>query len=372
MKNKLLIFHPTIAPYRIDFFNDLYKAFDTRVCLRYRNLRSQTFDYDNIASQFAFEPVYQKQSFRVGKRTFSGEFWKNIDDFNPDVVIVEEFSYGTLMVLLHRFLKRKKYKVISLCDDSYNMVAEDNDFSRAHRILRKLVVPHLDGLILVEPKVTEWYQTNYGKGFCFPIIKPEDKSRAEYERVLPLSRRVAEQNGLQGKHVFLFVGRLVALKNVETIIRAFSQLNQEENVFVVIGDGPELDKLQSLSHELNANVLFTGRLEGDNLNAWYNIANVFILASYQEAFGAVTNEALLAGCFALISSKAGSACLVEEGVNGYTFLPMDVNDLAMKMKLLEDRKKPIKESLLKSNRMLVSYNTAIKSLIKKINELVVS
>ena len=48
MKKRLLIFHPTIAPYRIDFFNDLYRAFDTRVCLQYWNLRDQTFDYEKI------------------------------------------------------------------------------------------------------------------------------------------------------------------------------------------------------------------------------------------------------------------------------------------------------------------------------------
>ena len=45
---KLLVFHPTIAPYRIDFFNDLYAAFDTHVCLKYWNLRDQTLDYEKI------------------------------------------------------------------------------------------------------------------------------------------------------------------------------------------------------------------------------------------------------------------------------------------------------------------------------------
>ena len=33
--SKLLIFHPTIAPYRIDFFNDLSRSFDSRICLKY-------------------------------------------------------------------------------------------------------------------------------------------------------------------------------------------------------------------------------------------------------------------------------------------------------------------------------------------------
>lgn len=360
MNKRLLIFHPTIAPYRIDFFNDLSKAFDTRVCLRYRNLRSQTFDYDRIAAQFAFDPIYQDSSTKGHSRKF---YWGNLDEFNPDIVIVEEFSLGAVYVLLHRFIKRRKYKVISICDDSYNMVAEDNDFSKKHKYARKVVVPHLDGMILVEPKVTEWYQQNYRKGFCFPIIKPDEKARTEYARVLPLSKEIVETYGLQGKNVFLFVGRLVALKNVDTAIRAFSRLNQEENVFVVVGEGPELEKLQSLSLELKAKVLFTGRLEGDNLNVWYNVADVFVLASYLEPFGAVTNEALLAGCYALISNKAGSSCLIEEGINGYTFSPMDVDDLAKKMVQITKNIKYHSFEVLRPCMMKTSYNERIIELI---------
>ncbi len=365
MKKRLLIFHPTIAPYRIDFFNDLSKAFDTRVCLRYRNLRSQTFNYDKIAAQFAFDPIYQDSSTKAHSRKF---YWGNLDEFNPDIVIVEEFSLGAVYVLLHRFIKRRKYKVISICDDSYNMVAENNDFSKAHKFARKIVVPQLDGMILVEPKVTEWYKKHYGKGFCFPIIKPDDKARNEYDRVLPLSNKVVEETGIKGKRVFLFVGRLVALKNVDIVIRAFSRLNQEENVFVVVGDGPEREKLETLAVEQNANVLFTGRLEGDALNSWYNIASVFVLASYQEAFGAVTNEALLAGCYALISNKAGSSCLVEEGVNGYTFSPMDVEELAQKMDTISSKiTQQNSRIVLKSNMMRVSFGGKMKELIDYIS-----
>ena len=269
---RLLIFHPTIAPYRIDFFNDLYRTFDTRVCLQYWNLRDQTFDYDKIYSQFAFKPHYLKEIIKIGPRSLWGGFWKHLDEFNPDIVLVGEFNITALTVLAHRCLKHKKYKVISICDDSYNMVAENNDFSKLHRMARRLVAPRLDNLILVEPKVTQWYKEHYGKGICFPIIKTEEKARKEYERVLPMNKETIEQYNLKGKKVFLFVGRLVALKNVETAIQAFSHLNQKENVFVVVGDGPERENLETLAKDLKANVLFTGRLEGDALNVWYNIA----------------------------------------------------------------------------------------------------
>ena len=247
------------------------------------------------------------------------------------------------------------------------MVAENNDFSRLHRMARRLVIPRLDNLILVEPKVTQWYQEHYGKGICFPIIKPEEKARKEYERVLPISKETVKQYCLKGKKVFLFVGRLVALKNVETIIRAFAHLNQEENIFVVVGDGPERNNLETLANDIKANVIFTGRLEGDALNVWYNIADAFILASYQEPFGAVTNEALLAGCYALISNKAGSACLVEEGVNGYTFSPMDVEELAEKMSKISALISTEENAVLKKNMMQISYFNYMNNLIKTMN-----
>ena len=50
-----------------------------------------------------------------------------------------------------------------------------------------------------------------------------------------------------------------------------------------------------------------------------------------EPFGAVTNEALLCGCNCVISKVAGSACLIEEGKNGFLVDPHSVDDIAEKI-----------------------------------------
>ena len=168
--------------------------------------------------------------------------------------------------------------VISICDDSYDMIANNNDFSWKHRLVRKIVTPLLDNLILVEPNVKDWYQKHYHKGIWFPIIRDDDKARIAYKRVLGKSQQLVEKYKLAGKHVFLFVGRLVALKNVKTIIEAFRRLNQESNVLVIIGSGEEKATLRALSADSGwGNVIFTGRLEGDELYSWYNVATSFIL-----------------------------------------------------------------------------------------------
>lgn len=367
MNNRLLIFHRVIAPYRIDFFNDLSKAFETRVCLQYRNLLSQKFDYNKIETQLNFSPVYLKKLFRIGNRVFNTGYWKQLDDFKPDIVLVSEFGLDCIIALLHRWLKRKRYKIISFCDDSYNMVAEHNDFSHLHRILRQIIVPKIDDLILVEPKVTEWYMQQYGRGFYFPIIKDDDKARTEYANLLSMSRTTAEQYQLIGKRVFLFVGRLVALKNVETIIKAFVAINDDNAALVIIGDGIERDRLKIAAKTTGKNIIFTGRLEGGELYQWYNIANIFVLASYQEAFGAVTNEALLAGCKCLISCKAGSQSLIENGKNGYTFQPMNVEELTNKMRKLAGECLPTTYNILRSSQMLQRYDDMRDKLIAFLN-----
>lgn len=363
-QKRLLVFHPTIAPYRIDFFNDLHKAFDLRICLKYWNLRDQTFNYKKIYARFSFRPHYLKEWLNFRGRSFCNGYWKQLDIHAPDLVMTEEFGLGTIGVLLHRFFKRKHYKVVTLCDDSYDMVTAGNDFSWLHRLARRMVAPWLDDVIVVSPQVKDWFQRQTGKGFFFPILQEEKFARNQYRKALELTRALQRRYNLEGRKVFLFVGRLVALKNVKTLIQAFSRLDRKKNFLVIVGDGPEMDSLQQLSRQLGVDIHFTGRLEGEPLNAWYNAADVFVLPSYQEAFGAVTNEALLAGCYALVSSKAGSSCLVMEGENGYTFQPMDTDDLVQKMESVSLLPVQRDSDGLKHNQMRLSYDEYMNRLVE--------
>lgn len=365
-KKRLLVFHPTIAPYRVDLFNDLSQVFNAKICLAHSF--DDFKDYAAIERTLTFKPDYLKTPKGDKYHAKASEILRVLRSYHADIVITGEFGVNTIISLLYRWICRRKYKVISICDDSYDMIANNNDFSWKHRLVRKIVTPLLDNLILVEPNVKDWYQKHYHKGIWFPIIRDDDKARIAYKRVLGKSQQLVEKYKLAGKHVFLFVGRLVALKNVKTIIEAFRRLNQESNVLVIIGSGEEKATLRALSADSGwGNVIFTGRLEGDELYSWYNVATSFILASYKEPFGAVTNEALLAGCWAVISNKAGSQCLVNPGVNGDIFNPMDVEELHQKMQYVCENLTPVSKSIaLRENGMQVRYKQMIEQLIKAI------
>ena len=90
-----------------------------------------------------------------------------------------------------------------------------------------------------------------------------------------------------------------------------------------------------------------------------------MLPSHLEPFGAVTNEALLAGCYALVSNKAGSSCLIEDGVNGFTFSPKDEKRLSSLMQDVSHLPIEHDESGLKKNKMLVSYDAYMQNMLAR-------
>ena len=75
------------------------------------------------------------------------------------------------------------------------------------------------------------------------------------------------------------------------LLRAFRQLNDENCLLVFVGKGSLDEELKYYvkKNHLDTKVIFTGILSGFSLYAWYLLADVFVLPSQFEPFGAVVN-----------------------------------------------------------------------------------
>ena len=286
-----------------------------------------------------------------------GNLHARVESERPRRVFVPEFSSLVLKAL--RYRKKYGYKVISICDDSMDMI-RGNDFGWKHRLARRIVPKFVDEIIVHSPDVRQWYQARFGKGLFMPIIADERRIRPELERVLPLSQKMMQTE----KPVVAFVGRFVGLKNIPTLLRAFEPLRDRAQL-VLIGDGPERAALETLAPYAH----FTGFLSGDDLLAWYNLIDILVLPSTQEAYGAVTGEALMAGVKVVVSRKAGSANLVREGENGYLFDPKDEKELSACLVKLLDELVPGRPLALRENLLPYRFETCISDLLKEINSL---
>jgi glycosyltransferase involved in cell wall biosynthesis len=68
---------------------------------------------------------------------------------------------------------------------------------------------------------------------------------------------------------------------------------------------------------------------------YYVASDAFILASLEETWGLVVNEAMIAGLPVFVSSHAGSSQdLVKERENGFVFDPTNPDSFATTMSLL--------------------------------------
>ncbi len=313
-----------LAPYRLDYYNYLHEHMNCEIYFQLHGFEGQLFSTEELERQCTFTPHYLQITRLVGDRQMVWNLRQVIRQLRPEVVIVPEFSVLAIQVMLLKKLFGYKYKVVSQCDDSYDML-EHKGFSRLHGLSRKLLMPFMDDLILLDKRSTDWYQAHYGKGIFMPLIIDETKQDAG---TLSEARTLAKDlRGRDGVKTILFVGRLIDVKNLFVLMDACRKLDFPHRL-VIVGDGELRRQLEEYAAKTGTEVLFAGRQNGANLLAWYYAADVFVLPSFLEPFGAVTNEALLCGCNCCISRLAGSACLIEEGKNGYLCDPHDVDDIA--------------------------------------------
>lgn len=358
-----LFIRTSIAPYRIDTYNALAERLGMRMCFYSRVDNEQFYDPEWIESLCHFRPTYLK-GFRFGpeSRTVCRGLRKLVRQEQPDLVIIPEFQFAMWQMRWIRRFSKKKFKIVSMCDDSIDMILDENDFSRGHRWLRSFAPKKLDDIITVTPEVRDWYREHFGKGQWLPILMDARRARSYYKSLLPESAALEKKFGLEGKKVVLYVGRLIGLKNVDLLIEVFGRVADPDTVLVIVGDGGERAALEEKAKACPGRVIFTGRQLGDALYAWYPVGDVFCLLSRVEPFGAVTNEALLAGEQVLISGKAGSACLVTER-NGLVADVSDPDALVAQLRTLLGRTTPRTLTELRPDRMEVSLEERMDELV---------
>ena len=365
-----LLFRTSLAPYRIDTYNALNAKLNCQFFFYWKEDDSQKMDMNQLEKSCIFTPHFLN-GIKLGRssRKICIGIWSIIRKNNPKVIIVPEFQIIVIQILIYKYLFRKKFKIISMCDDSIDMIKNKNDFTLIHKLARKCITPLLDDILLISPQVVNWYQTHYKKGIWLPIIRNEESEAQLYAKALPISNDINKKFNLINKKILLYVGRFVKIKNISRLLEAIGK-TKEEFITVIIGDGEEKESLVKQANSIqNKTILFPGHFEGQELRAWYNIGDVFILPSYTEPFGAVVNEALLAGNLTIVSNKAGSECLIQDGVNGYHIDPFNVNDISSKIDMAMQQI-PSKSSIIhkKENKMNIHFETIIKQVIKKISE----
>lgn len=99
---------------------------------------------------------------------------------------------------------------------------------------------------------------------------------------------------------YLYVGRLVDVKNTKLLIELFNRHPDLE--LRIIGYGPLEKELKEIAKD---NIIFEGPVDNNKLSLYYQQSDVFILPSYSEPWGLVVEESLNNGTPVIVSNHVG-------------------------------------------------------------------
>ncbi len=160
---------------------------------------------------------------------------------------------------------------------------------------------------------------------------------AETPRVRAAAERLRATAG--GRPIVFALGRHVYYKGFETLIDAMRDVDA---LLLLGGEGPLGDALRARAGALPVSdrVRFVGRIDDDDLPAYYHASSVYCLPSLatSEAFGLVQVEAMAAGR-PIVNCRLDNAVneVAPDGVCALTVLPGDAPALARALtRLLDD------------------------------------
>lgn len=197
------------------------------------------------------------------------------------------------------------------------------------RMARRLLLRSADAAIGVsDAAVARFLELGMPANRTFKSPYTTDLSRFEK------SRDSARRN--QDRCRFAYVGRLVPVKGVDLLLRAFQAARSQchEIELRIVGTGPEEEGLRDHARRLGVDdgVEFSGFKAQDELAAEYFDTDVFVFPTLLDPFGIAVLEAAAAGLPLIVSPHAGAAGdLVRNGDTGYVVDPMETEELGRVM-----------------------------------------
>lgn len=295
-------------------------------------------EYGNV-NGVAFEEYEGLRPYTTIRLQTAEDDWyalyQALEKASPDILLLPGWGFN--------------YTLAALCWALENMVpavviSDSNETDKSRYLLSEFVKSHLVRLFssgLVAGKRSMEYLMKLGMKQerifigCDVVDNKYFAVGADTARHDSISLR--KTLGLPEKF-FLAVNRIVPEKNVLRLLQAYSTYRRDgapgDWKLVLIGEGELRLDIERARTELDLedHVFMLGIKKYEELPSFYGLATAFVLSSICEPWGLVVNEAMAAGLPVLVSNRCGCVPdLVEDMYNGYSFDPLDINELSLHM-----------------------------------------
>jgi phosphatidylinositol alpha 1,6-mannosyltransferase len=237
---------------------------------------------------------------------------KILEDFRPDVIhVAAPFLLGAQAI---GWGHRNSVPTVAIYQTDVAGYLERYNLAFAKPVMEKVLYAiHQNATLNLAPtKIAADYLRSlgldevhvWGRGVDLDLFTPENALHQD-------SVAFRNRHAPNGEKLIGFVGRLAAEKQVHRMAELFGLPNTR---FVVVGDGPERNKLEAGFS--GQPVSFTGALRGLELARAYAALDVFVHFGTEETFGQTIQEAQASGVPVIAPNVGGPSQLIDSGKTG--------------------------------------------------------
>jgi glycogen(starch) synthase len=241
--------------------------------------------------------------------------------FAPDLLHVHCFGpNGVYALVLHR-----RFRTPLIVTSHGEVVADDHAVFARSRTLRTALRRALaSATVVTAPSEFVLDDLRRNHGLVGGMVVPNGVA-------LDLRDDAADGHRAPAGRYLLGVGRLGRMKGFDLLIDAFASAEVARDVrLVIVGDGPERDRLRQEADRLDLGdrVQFAGRMDSEGVAHAMSNALAVVVPSRVEAFGIVALEAWRSGRALVMTNRGGAPGFVRDGIDGILVDPEDRDALA--------------------------------------------
>ena len=265
----------------------------------------------------AFRIVYQPGLLRAIKKT------------RPDVIVSDGFFQWAFFALLYKWLYRCP---LVLCyERTFHTERRAHWYRTAYR---KLVIRFVDAMACngkLSLEYTNWLGIPESRITTGHMAADTENLAQSVASLSNSDRQLLRRTWGNPEVIFLAVGKLNKRKGIRELLLGWSLLEKSLPgawALVLIGDGPDKEKLQQLAKDLGLEkVIFQGPVDYNEIASYYAAADVFVMPTLEDNWSLVVPEAMACGMPVLCSEYNGCYPeLISVGENGWIFNPLDQQD----------------------------------------------
>lgn len=345
---KILYANQVFLDYRIPYYKELIRLFKGDYYVMYSPNRYHLMHREDLVERIkrefgthavAFRHDYLFDTATMSFNRVDGErgqkipfmfgFLTAIHKIRPDVLITEAFFQWTPWAVLYHCLFGTSLYI------GYERTMHTERYNAKWKTWHRRFTDKFVKGYLVNGQETKKYLMSIGikeeKIHCVGISADSDGLK---QSVLTYKQSIDFQEQSQLYHkgdglLYLFSGQVVERKGLKYLLEAWLKHKNKfpNDTLLVCGGGDQLEEFRC-KYGRETSIMMIGKVLYNDMYRYYAIADVFVLPTLEDNWSLVVPEAM--ACGLPVATSIYNGChseLIQEGVNGYTFDPLNQDSI---------------------------------------------